>query len=131
MKRLDAVVVGVVDSAGLDVREEKLNDGFDGFDPGLETGLGKRDGVLVWADEADAADCPPRFWKRDLGASASEVLVVEGLLSFCFPKLLKKPAVGWASGLLPKMLELAFPEACENKPVLGCAEVVGLDEFEG
>ena len=61
LNRLEAVVVGVVDSAGLDVREGKLNDGFDAFEAGLAIGLGKIDGVLVWADEADAVDCPPRF----------------------------------------------------------------------
>lgn len=131
LKRLEAVVVGVVDSAGLDVRGGKLNDGFDAFDAGLEIGLVKRDGALVWADEADVVDCPPRFWKRGFGASALAVFVVEGLLSFCFPKLLKSPAVGCASGLLPKIFDPEFSEACGNKLVLDCEEVVGLDEFEG
>lgn len=70
LKRLEAVVVGVVDSVGLDDKEGKLNDGLDAFDPALENAVGNRGGALGWANGLEAADCSPMFWKSDFGASA-------------------------------------------------------------
>lgn len=56
LKRLDAVVVGVDDSAGLDVKEGKLNAGLDALDPAVVAVFVNKDEPFACLDDADAAD---------------------------------------------------------------------------
>ena len=46
------------------------------------------------------------------------------LVSFCLPKLLNRPALGWVSGLLSNRPALELPEGCENMLELAWEDVV-------
>lgn len=126
LKKLGAVVVGVDDSAGLDVEVGKLKEGLDALDPAFVAALENNDGALVWADVVGAVDCSPMLGNKGFEASLWGVDTRgEKLGSFCLPRLLNKLAIGCASGLLPNKPELALPAGCENMLVLDCDDVAG------
>ena len=123
LKRLDAVVVGVDDSADLEVWEGKLNAGLDALGPAIVEEFANIDEPLVCLGGAVAVDWPPVFENKEGWASFWGVEVGSDFESFCLPRLLNKPALGCASGLFPNKPE--FPRGCENMLVLGCEDVVG------
>lgn len=129
LKRLEVAVALVLDSAGFEVGERRLNAGFDAS-AGCDV-LGNIERPLVLLSELAAADWPPRLGNMGFGASAldccaSDVAGVVGDFAlFRFGRLLKRPAVGCDSGLLPKIFELKlFEAALANMLVVGCEVVI-------
>ena len=126
-KRLGAAVVGVLDSADFEVNEGRLKAAF-GASVDCDV-LGNIGRPPACALELGAADRPPRLGNMGFEASvldgcASEVVgVVEAFASFDLSRLLKRPAVGCASGLFPKMFEPELFDAAAAKMLVAGCEV--------
>ena len=136
LKRLGAAVVALFDSVGFEVVVGKLKGDF-GVSADCDV-LGNIDSPPDLLSELGVVFCTPRLGNKDFGVSlldccASDVAgVADEFVGFRLGRLLNRPAVGCASGLLPKMFEpVLFDAADANMLVAGCELEVFASELDG